>query len=111
MKSSDEIKQCLVVYVACVLQCVAVYCNVLQCVAMRYKSSDEVNRCVAVYVVACCSVLQLVAVCCSVLQCAMKSSDKVKSEWIWHGTDIFGNPIAVHSNVCMCVCVYIFLCV
>ena len=47
-----------------VLQHVAVWCSVFQCVA-----------CVAVccsvlqYVAVCCSVLQCVAVCCSVLQC------------------------------------------
>ena len=39
---------------ACVLQCVAVSCSVLQ-----------YDECVAV----CCSVLQRVAMCCSMLQC------------------------------------------
>ena len=52
------------------LQCVAVYCNVLQCVAV----CGSVWQCVAVCgsvlqcVAVCCSVLQCVAVCCSVLQ-------------------------------------------
>ena len=36
------------------LQCVAAWCSVLQCVAVR---------------AVCCSVLQCVAVCCSALQC------------------------------------------
>jgi len=55
-----------------VLQCVAVCCSVLQCVAVRDKvlrSSPlhihEARQCVAVRG----SVLQCVAVCCSVLQC------------------------------------------
>jgi len=56
-----------------VLQCVAVRCSVVQCVAVCYIVSlemlnnicDEFRRCVAV----CCSVVQIVAVCCSVLQC------------------------------------------
>jgi len=61
---------CLVLQ--CVLQCVAVFCSVLQCAAV----SGSVLQCVAV----CCSVLQCVAVrdsvlqwaavCCNVLQCA-----------------------------------------
>jgi len=48
-----------------VLQCVAVCCSVLQCVALSVCCS--VLQCLAV----CCivSVLQCVAVCCSVLQC------------------------------------------
>ena len=60
-----------------VLQCVAVYFTVLQCVVMCRASCvstpglqivqnfGSVLYCVTV----CCSVLQCVAVCCSVLQC------------------------------------------
>ena len=51
--------QCVVVYCS-VLQRVAACLSVLQCVAVCYS----VLQCVAV----CCSVLQCVAVCCSVLQ-------------------------------------------
>jgi len=40
-----------------VLQCAAVYCSVLQCVALGESKGGE---CVAV----CCNVLQCVAVCC-----------------------------------------------
>ena len=58
------------------LQCVAVCCSVLQCVAESRKDFGpllsrparrllSVLQCAAV----CCSVLQCVAVCCSVLQC------------------------------------------
>jgi len=45
-----------------VLQCVAVCCSVLQCVAQTLRGFSLVwtNKCVAV----CCSVLQCVAVCC-----------------------------------------------
>ena len=47
------------------LHCVAVCCNVLQCVAETRSVKTQVNQqCVAV----CRSVLQCVAVCCSVLQ-------------------------------------------
>jgi len=65
------------------LQCVAVCCIVLQCVA--YASSkcceltgnpmDSNESCwvfqgeATIYLAVCCSVLQCVAVCCSVLQC------------------------------------------
>jgi len=52
------------------VQCVAVCCSVLQCVAHHYtvliarsKGLLKLVQCVAV----CCSVLQCVAVCCSVL--------------------------------------------
>ena len=41
------------------LQCVAVCCSVLQCVAVRFE----------VDLMCYCSVMQCVAVCCSVLQC------------------------------------------
>jgi len=56
-----------------VLQCVALCCTLLQCVAVRVEYVGRTLRtyvyiyvlqCVAV----CCSVLQCVAVCCSVLQ-------------------------------------------
>ena len=50
--------------------CVAVYCSVLQCVAVTvqtYASYRRYGTCVAVNV--CCSVLQCLAVSCSVLQC------------------------------------------
>jgi len=46
-----------------VLQCVAVCCSVLQCVAFGCVNELCLDRLV------CCSVLQCVAVCCSVLQC------------------------------------------
>jgi len=54
-----------------VLQCVAVYCSVLQCVAHFFRHSllVNVNACPAcVCCRVCCSVLQCVAVYCSVLQ-------------------------------------------
>jgi len=55
-----------------VLQCVAVCCSVLQCVAVYQERSCTLvlqARIIAIYVAVCCSVLQCVAVCCSVLQC------------------------------------------
>jgi len=56
------------------LQCVAVCCSVLQCVALGALGKARVlsGRCVAVVlqcVAVCCSVLQCVVVCCRVLQC------------------------------------------
>jgi len=59
-----------------VLQCDAVHCSVLQCVAVLFAVRSSVLHtlihghtsnlhCVAV----CCSALQCVAVCCSLLQC------------------------------------------
>ena len=53
-----------------VLQCVAVYCSMLQhvtacCRVLQHEARKQVLQCVAV----CCSVLQCVTVCCSVLQC------------------------------------------
>jgi len=65
-----------------VLQCVAVRCSVLQCVAhiycphaqkvlslLRVAVCCSILQCVAVQCIACCSALQIVAVRCSVLQC------------------------------------------
>jgi len=84
-RPSIFVLQCVAVYcsvlqriaVCCsVLQCAAVYCSVLQCIAV----CCSVLQCVAVWcsvlqcVVACCSVLQCVAVCCSVLQCNARIS-------------------------------------
>ena len=53
------------------LQCVAVCCSVLQCVAVEAGSEggrDTRGVCVRLVSI-CCKVLQSVAVCCSVLQC------------------------------------------
>jgi len=50
---------------ACMLQCVAVCCSVLQVCATELKFEYRKNCCL--YVVMCCSALQCVAVCCSVL--------------------------------------------
>ena len=82
----------------CVLQCVAVCCSVLQCVAMSDKDQG-VGRQVCNHslfccpapgmrVAVCCSVLQCVAVCCGVLQC-----------------------VAVCCRVlqCVAVCVWVFI--
>jgi len=44
-------------------QCVAVHCDVLQCVAVWQGNRDALN-----YVAACCSVLHYVAMCYSVLR-------------------------------------------
>ena len=54
-----------------VLQCVAVCCSVLQCVAnggKPYRRRMGMGRLVLQYVAACCSMLQCCAMCCSVLQ-------------------------------------------
>ena len=51
----------------CVLQCVAVCCSVLQCVAVHIGLEANVHTILSCG--ACCSMLQCVAVCCSVLQC------------------------------------------
>jgi len=60
-------------YLLSVLQCVAVCCSVLQCVAVECMYLLSVLQCVAV----CCSVLQCVAVCCSVLQCVAVCCSRV----------------------------------
>jgi len=56
---------CVAVWVAVVLQCVAVCWGALQCITVYYS----VLQCVAV----CCSVLQCVAVCCTMSQCVSVS--------------------------------------
>jgi len=62
-----------------VLQCVAMCCSVLQCVAAlpcsivggpRETRDSQTTWRILQWVGVCCSVLQCVAVCCSVLQCA-----------------------------------------
>jgi len=59
------------------LQCVAVYCSVLQCVLAHHKlyMAEGYARCVAV----CCSVFQSVSVFFSVLQCVL--ADFTAEEW------------------------------
>jgi len=57
----------------CVLQCVAVCCSVLQCVAVnvqRGAATEGVGGWQGrwLYAAVCCSVLQCAAVCCNVLQ-------------------------------------------
>jgi len=51
------------------LQCVAVCCSVLQCVAAPLVKALTTVHVFARLPVVCCGVLQRVAVCCSVLQC------------------------------------------
>ena len=56
------------------LQCVVVYCSVLQCVAVCRSDMDVYSSYVlecSTGVAVCCSLLQFVAVCCSVLQCVV----------------------------------------
>jgi len=82
------ILRCVLQYVAVwdrVLQCVAECCSVLYMYATADKRAKPTDRlilrcvlqCVAVccrvlqYLAVCCSVLQCVAVCCSVLQCVV----------------------------------------
>jgi len=69
----SKASQARCVRMSVLLQRVAAYCSVLQCVAMCCSVQIESksyafceNVCI---VAACCSVLQCVAVCCSVLQC------------------------------------------
>jgi len=82
-----------------VLQCVAVRCSVLQCVAAswhykgsssncgdRHRSGDLVFRVFFVlalflFCVVYCSVLQCVAVCCNVLQCVAVCCSKMALFW------------------------------
>jgi len=52
-----------------VLQCVVVYCSVLQCIAVLDPSGISRRSAFNMHVAVCCSVLRCVAVCCSVLQC------------------------------------------
>jgi len=54
-----------------VLQCAAVHCSMLQCVAMVVCGG--VLQCAAV----CCSMLQCVAVCCSVLKLRVRVAKRV----------------------------------
>jgi len=58
-----------------VLQCVAVCCSALQCVAVRCS----VLQCIAV----CCSALQCVAVRCSVLQCVAVCCSVLQCVAVW----------------------------
>ena len=101
------------VMVIYVLRCVAVSCNVLQCVATcnssccgwtsRFLVSPIsmvicMLRCVAV----CCGVLQCVAVCCSVLQCvAARGCLRIMQYSLLHFEKSFSCQPC--SNCTMCV--------
>jgi len=72
--SSTEVR--VVVAVCCsvlhVLQCTAVFCSVLQRVAVSYCGKPRVlTFCCSQCVAACCNVLWCVAVCCIGIQCAV----------------------------------------
>jgi len=55
-----------------VLQCVAVCCSVLQCVAVEYVVASDIYEFVQhMCAELCCIAIQCVAVCCSVLQLRM----------------------------------------
>ena len=71
---SCSVLQCVAVFLHCVAVCcsmlqrVPLCRNVLQCVALSYSVMQFVAN-VLQYVAVCCSELQCMAVCCSVLQC------------------------------------------
>ena len=74
------------------LQCVAVCCSVLQCVAKVMTCMEFFH----VYIRAvCCSVLQCVAVCCSVLKCVAVCCK---------GNDTHGVSSYIHTH-CVLQCV------
>jgi len=64
----DELLHRCVAVCCSVLQCVAVWCSVIQreCQSLQQHYDELLHRCVAV----CCSVLQCDTVWCSVVQCA-----------------------------------------
>ena len=99
------------------LHCVAVYCNVLQCVAVCV---EVCSICVAAYyselhcVAVCCIVLQCLAVCCSV--CLLKSSILLSHHthrhepwppcthlWVLQGVAIYGMCCSVLQCLVECV--------
>ena len=88
------------------LQCVAVRCSVLQCVAVccrgRGSSGDTVSYCVSCSVLqcvaVCCSLLQSVAVCCSLLQWEGK-------QWGYSVLLFVVQCVAVLCNMLQCIAV------
>jgi len=85
-----------------VLQCVAVCCSVLQCVAIWWEASnreksDHCLQCVAV----CCNMLQCVAMCCNELQCALLFEVR------HHSSVILNNGVALLLNIEQWCCVMI----
>ena len=81
-----------------VLQCIAVYCSVLQCIAV----CCFVLQCIAVYcsvlqcIAVCCSVLQYIAVCCSVVQCV---AGVLHSRWCY-GVATIGRLLKIAGLFC-----------
>ena len=121
-----------------VLQCVAVCCSVLVCVALCFVEVQCGAACCSVvqYVSytacsshhmilspslpltlqVCCSVLQCVAVCCSVLQCvAVCCSSAHTFKRDLHSYSRCGccdaGRIIHHHVLCVCVCVCVYVCV
>ena len=101
-----RVLQCVVAVWCSVLQCVAMCCSVLQCAAV----CCSVLQCVIVYcsaafgcfflacrtlqcVAVCCSMLQYVAVCCSMLQCVVARCSVLQC-------------VAVCCSVLQCITVY-----
>jgi len=77
----EENDDCDTESVSSVLKHVAVFCSLLQSVAIRAEHDDcdkkslyHVDCSVLQYVAVCCRVLQCVVVCCSVLQCVAECS-------------------------------------
>jgi len=96
-----------------VLQCVAVCCSVLQCVAAEAKSSQQsiklCSTCVCVAV--CCNVLQWIAVRCSALQCvAVCCSVLQLRQRHKHIPQNSAAPVYVLQCIAMRVAVYVAVC-
>ena len=88
--------------------CVAVWCSLLQCVAVRGNGSS-LCRVLPLFVTVCCSVLQYVAVWCSVLQCDAACCSVLQCVAVTlHGSSfysVFPLCVAVCCSVLQCVAV------
>ena len=94
------------------MQCIAVYCSVLQHVAVPHLQSALridmliyycANFLLLQCVTVCCSVLQCAAVCCSVLQCAavphLQSALRIDVLICYRADALYLNALLTHSYV------------
>jgi len=95
-------------YSTCLVQCVAVCCSVLQCVAVATEVPEDAAFLAPLLLhvpgKVCCSVLQCVAVCCSVLQWQLRYP-KTRHLWRRFYSTCLVKCVAVCCSVLQCVAV------
>jgi len=102
-----SVLQCVAYVAVCcsVLQRVAVYCSFDECNASAAAASSSSFNIINISDTMCCSVLQCIAVCCSMLQYVAALRLPTLSTLLIHVcVGVYGCDVRLYLCVCVCVC-------